>query len=120
MSIRRLRNMRGLRSGKVIQILRTVPLVPEASARVKLWPAFTCTVGDPFLPLLACAAFPFSPFGFSPLAHLVSTPSGISNSDWHNEAWDIASIMVAVSKAISLFRQNIIGLCGRYQLTYLI
>src|SRR5215212_6624485 len=81
MSIRRPRSIRGLRSGKVIQMRRTVPLVFDASASTRLWPALIATVGAPLRPPLARAAAPFAPVGFSPLAHRDSTPWGISNSD---------------------------------------
>ena len=84
--------MRGLRSQNVIQMRRTVPLVPAASASVKLSPALMATVGAPFRPPFACAARPFSPFGFSPLAQRVSTPSGISKSDCADADEDAVSI----------------------------
>jgi hypothetical protein len=50
MSSRRPRSIFGLRSPKVIQMRRTVPLVARASASTALAPARIAIVGAPFLP----------------------------------------------------------------------
>jgi hypothetical protein len=76
MSRRKERSIFGERSGNVIQMRRTVPLVPVASASTRLSPALMGTVAEPFRPALACAPRPRSPRWFSLDAQRVSTPSG--------------------------------------------
>ena len=66
------RSICGLRSGIVIQMRRTVPEAFFASASTTLAPALMGMVGEPLRPPPACAARPFSPDGFSGLAHRVS------------------------------------------------